>query len=737
MPAHSDKTSQLINLQYELAMLVGGTLRLNPMLRQFFPPALKALGCKAAHLWLKDQADGAARLRFSYPSRDKSVWQQDPAYARIASRLAEDTGQTAILQLGPDHHALRLPLGDIGFCVLIGKGKGIEPNTIAALAPIFRRLGNAVRASLQHEKTENLQYRAETSERRLQYLLDELPTVAVKGYLLDGTLNYWNQASENLYGYKREEAIGANLLDLIIPPELRQRVHSALEAVARGGDVKGGETMMMGKDGRHIPVHSSHLVMHRPGLPTELFSVDIDLTERKRHETALAHAANHDMLTGLPNRHLLHSHLRQASGRARRSGQTFAICYIDLDRFKPINDHFGHHVGDQVLIAAGNCLSEMVREGDVVARLGGDEFVLLLESVDQTEALMDRLSSILAGLTRAMPLKGKEHAISASMGVAFYPRDGDDPDTLLRHADLAMYQAKSEGRNCFRLFDARMQQEAEESGKRRRALDSGLANNEFRLVYQPIVRLRDSQLIGLEALVRWQHPERGLLTPVAFLESLEGEQLERRFGEKVFELAVAQIQRWNETWRRCRVSVNLTGHHLLQQDFIDRVSELLDRHPGVEPSQLVFEILESIAMRDLGQVAAALNRCRERHFRIALDDFGTGYSSLSRLRQLPVDILKIDRSFVANMLDDRGDRSIVQSAIELARVFELEVIAEGPETAEHLCLLETMGCDLAQGYAIAAAMPAEAIPEWFDRWESDQIQAPLWSGSTPRDDMSA
>ena len=718
-------TSRLINLQYELAMLVGRSLRLEPMLRQFFPAALKSLGCKAAHVWLRDDLQGQPTLRFSYPARDHLRWQDNDSFRAAASQLFQPDVHGRIWDLDGDHHLLALSMGDVGVCTLTRQGRAIETRSIAALTPIFQRLGNAVRASLQHEQIARLQSEAILSEQRLQALLDQLPTAAIRGHDLNGNIRFWNRTCETLYGYSRSEAIGANLLDLIIPTELHSRITDALQQVANGTDLEASELDLLHKDGYRVPVYSSHLVMRRPGQDAELFSVDIDLRERKRHEAELAHAANHDALTGLPNRHLLHAYLRQASARAKRSGLSFAICYIDLDRFKPINDQHGHHIGDKVLIAVSRRLLDLVREDDVVARLGGDEFVLLLEGVDDIDALKLRLQLILDALTRNIVPNDERVAITASMGVAFFPRDGDDPDILMRQADLAMYQAKSDGRNCFRLFDTRMKEESEQRSRNRRALATAIADDQFLLFYQPIVNLLDRRLVGVEALVRWQHPDRGLLAPADFLDNLSGEALESQFGERIFELAIDQISRWNTTGLNCRVSVNLTGQHLLQDHFIDRLQQLLSRYPDVAPNQLVLEILETIAIADLDRVAEVLHRCRQQGMTIALDDFGTGYSSLSRLRQLPVDMLKIDRSFVAGMLADQGDYSIVRSAIELARVFDLEVIAEGPETTEHLVLLKDMGCNLVQGHGIAAAMPAEAFADWLADW-GNGLQTGVW-----------
>ena len=559
--------------------------------------------------------------------------------------------------------------------------------------------------------------RLRESESRFRILLEHIPGVAVQSYGLDGKVHYWNETSERLYGFSKDEALGSNLLDLIIPPEMHSAVRQQLQCVANGGDLDDEELELISKDGRRIPVYSSHTTLRLPGSEPELFCLDIDLSERKRHEQALLSATNYDGLTGLPNRLLLSALMRQACARADRTGLPLALCYLDLDHFKPINDAHGEEIGDQVLIKVAKRLRRLVQGSDVVARIGGDDFVLLLDGIEDYTALEQRLQGLLDGVSRAMQINDRPLQINASIGVTLYPRDANEPETLLRHANQAMYEAKGFGRSRYRLFDPQLEDDLEQRRRQLLEIEHGLAKAEFVLHYQPKVDMANGRLIGLEALVRWQHPSRGLLPPLAFLETIDGSDLECQFDQYIIEQALKQLDDWNQAGFNWVVSVNIGGPHLLSDAFVEQVLQALQRYPSIRGEQLELEILESAAVSELDRATATLKRCRALGIRVALDDFGTGYSSLSRLRSLPVDVLKIDQSFVRGMLTDLSDYSIVKSVIGLAHAFNLEVIAEGVETSEHAVILLQLGCRQGQGYGFARPMPAAAVPEWFEQWQ--------------------
>ena len=554
------------------------------------------------------------------------------------------------------------------------------------------------------------------SENRFRQLLQEIDGVAVQGYGLDGSVSYWNRASEDLYGYSQAEALRGNLLELIIPSEMREGVRENLAQVARGGRIENGELNLMRKDGSRVMVYSSHAVLRPPDRPAELFCVDIDISDRKRHEEALQRIANYDTLTGLPNRNLLSELMREQTARADRSGRAYALCYLDLDEFKPINDRYGHDMGDQVLVVIAERLRRLVRGSDVVARLGGDEFVLILEGLDDPAALQSRLELVLESISEPVLVDELSLQVQASIGVTLYPQDRADPDTLLRHADQAMYLAKSEGRNRFSLFDPALEQGAQRRRQRLLEIEQGLSREEFRLFYHPKVDLRSGEVIGLEALVRWQHPEQGLLAPAAFLDDLAHSELERVFGVYVIEQALGQMSAWLDQGRQLSVSVNISGPHLLHPDFIKELGGALARYPGIAKGMLIIEIVESAAVADLMLAIEVLQQARELGVQVSLDDFGTGYSSLSHLRSLPVDEIKVDQGFVRDMLTDPSDYSIVRSVLGLASAFSLRVVAEGVESAAHIEALQALDCALGQGYVFARPLPAEQVMHWLKEW---------------------
>ena len=554
------------------------------------------------------------------------------------------------------------------------------------------------------------------SDERFRTLLKEVPGVSIQGFGLDGTVNYWNQAAEALYGYTEQEAVGANLLDLIIPAEMRDGVRATLEDVGFGGSIQNGELQLMRKDGSRVPVYSSHVAIRRPGLPTELFCIDIDLSERKRHEEELVRIASYDALTGLPNRNLLAELMREHCARTDRSGLGFALCYLDLDQFKPINDQFGHEVGDQVLIRIGERLRKTVRGSDVVGRLGGDEFVLLLNDVSRDMDLQSRLRGVLDQVAQPLLVDHLKLQVTASLGVTLYPEDAVDPDILLRHADQAMYRAKGLGRNHYSLFDLGMEEELQRRRERLEEIAHALEARQFVLYFHPKICLNSGEVRGVEGLVRWQHPDKGLLSPASFLGELGQSELEAALGNHVIGLALQQLTQWIEQGLKLPISVNISGPHLLCSNFVQRLSEALDAHPQVPPELFQLEILETAAVVDLDQAIEVLQGVRNLGIAVSLDDFGTGYSSLSHLRSLPVDEVKIDQSFVRDMLNDAADYNIVRSVISLARAFKLRVVAEGAESPEHSTALMELECELVQGYAFARPMPADKLPDWLQQW---------------------
>ena len=456
-----------------------------------------------------------------------------------------------------------------------------------------------------------------------------------------------------------------------------------------------------------------------------------DISHIKAHQAELDRLAYFDPLTGVPNRRLLADRLNQAVERARRTDLSLAVCYLDLDDFKPVNDRLGHAMGDQLLIQVTSRLQAILRGNDTLARLGGDEFVLLLTDLAQPTEWQLVLERVLAAVQQPVALGNEHVVVSVSVGVTVYPADQSDADSLLRHADQAMYRAKQAGRNRYHLFDMAQDREVQAQREQQLRLAAALADNELVLFYQPKVDLETGAVVGAEALMRWRHPERGLLPPGEFLWQAADSELEIDLGEWVICTALHQLDQWQHTPGSLPddlcISVNLSGHQLLKPGFFNFLQRSLAEHPGVDPHHLELEILESAAIADMATAAHVMTQCRALGVRFALDDFGTGYSSLAYFRTLPVDVIKIDQSFVRDMLQDADDHGIVQSVVYLAHAFHRPVIAEGVETLAHAAALLRLGCHLGQGYGIARPMPAEQLQAWAADWQHQQLWRSLRS----------
>jgi diguanylate cyclase (GGDEF)-like protein/PAS domain S-box-containing protein len=442
-----------------------------------------------------------------------------------------------------------------------------------------------------------------------------------------------------------------------------------------------------------------------------------DISEQRAQRDRLERQTHYDELTRLPNRARLSQLLGEEMLAADREGHLLVVCYLDVDRFKPINDRFGHAAGDRLLVELANRLRNALRGRDhwtdTVARLGGDEFGLLLRAstIDQARLAVERMLQVVAQPFVIDPAADAV-SITASVGATVYPIDSSDADTLLRHADHAMYGAKQSGRNGYLFFDPEYRRLTEERviaiGRVQEALDK----SEFVLHYQPKVDMRDGRVLGFEALLRWQHPQQGLIAPLQFLPLIENTGLSARVGDWVFAKALEQLASWRRMGLDLSVSVNVSARHLQEPDFVQRLAELLARHAEPLAAHVELEILETTAQTDMEATSALLERCRRLGVRLALDDFGTGYSTLTYLKRLPVDVLKIDRSFIHHMLDDPQDRGIVEGVIGLARTFGCTVVAEGVESPAQARTLLDMGCSIGQGTGLAAPMAASQVPAW-------------------------
>ena len=443
-----------------------------------------------------------------------------------------------------------------------------------------------------------------------------------------------------------------------------------------------------------------------------------DVTEQRRIQDQLEYIAHYDVLTKMPNRALLSDRLNQALASCQRHHRSLAVAFLDLDGFKLVNDAHGHDIGDQLLMTMAKRMKAALRDGDSIARLGGDEFVAVLVDLDDDRHAEPVLQRLLQAASDPVELGALSLQVSASIGVTMYPQDCADADQLIRHADQAMYIAKQSGKNRFHFFDVANDSAARAHGETLDRVLKALDQGEFVLHYQPKLNMRTNQVFGVEALIRWMHPEKGLLPPAAFLPIMENQPVSVQVGEWVISTALKQLELWRATGLDLEMSVNVGAHQLLQGNFAQRVSHLLAEHPRVQPSKLTLEILETSALGDTEQVSRLIRTCQAMGIGFALDDFGTGYSSLTYLKHLPAETLKIDRSFVRDMLTDRDDLAIVKGVIALARAFKRKVIAEGVETQAHMQRLRRLGCEGAQGFGIARAMPANEVPGWLAAWSA-------------------
>ena len=545
----------------------------------------------------------------------------------------------------------------------------------------------------------------------------------------DGLYLACNQRFEQFFGATEKDIVGKTDFDFVEPSLaefFRKNDHIAIE---NGAPTSNEEWITFASDGHRecldttkVPMFDTH------GKLVGVLGIGHDITERKRHENQLRHIAHHDVLTTLPNRVLLADRLHQAMAQAARRGTLIAVAYLDLDGFKSINDHHGHDAGDKLLIELAARMRQTLRDTDTLARLGGDEFVAVLIDLADEASVPPLIDRLLDAAAQPVTLDYLTLQVSASIGITFYPQAEEvDADQLLRQADQAMYQAKLAGRNRHYLFDTEQDRSLRGFHESVEHIRSGLAQNEFVLYYQPKVNMRTGKIIGAEALIRWQHPERGLLSPAAFLPTIEDHPLSVEVGEWVIEEALTQMERWQDDGLMLPVSVNLGARQLLHEDFVPHLSAALARHPRISPSDLEMEVLETSALEDISRVASVIESCRQIGVLFSLDDFGTGYSSLTYLKRLSVNQLKIDQSFVRDMLDDPDDLAILGGVLGLAEAFRREVIAEGVETVEHGTLLLQLGCELAQGYGIAHPMPGCDLPSWARTWQPD----PTWSSQPP------
>jgi diguanylate cyclase (GGDEF)-like protein/PAS domain S-box-containing protein len=544
--------------------------------------------------------------------------------------------------------------------------------------------------------------RAEAVHRKLAAIVESSED-AIIGMTTDGFINTWNRGAAKVYGYAADEIVGRSV-NVLVPDDLKHEVANLLADVGTGKSVAHYETTRQSKEGRQIEVSLSlSPIRDASGEINGISAIDRDITERKAAEKEIEYLAFYDSLTRLPNRRLLLDRLQQALVGSTRSRRKGAILFIDLDNFKIINNTSGHAVGDQLLIEVARRLAGCIRDGDTVSRLGADEFVVVLEDLSESSQVAAAQAKgisekILAALNEPYTIAGREHHCTPSIGVTLFADSEIAVDELLKQADIAMYQAKSAGRNTMRFFDPEMQVTLAARAVLEAALRLGIQHRQFVLHYQPQVDSTGG-VIGAEALVRWEHPERGMVSPAQFIPLAEETGLILPIGLWVLETACAQLTAWagDSRTRDLKLSVNVSARQFRQADFVDQVRQALNR-TAAPAACLKLELTESLVLDDIEDTIKKMQSLKQLGIGFSMDDFGTGYSSLAYLTRLPLDQLKIDQSFVRNLPDNANDAVIAQTIITMARSLGLAVIAEGVETEAQRQFLERYGCPTYQGF---------------------------------------
>lgn len=693
---------------YQVSLVIGSSTELGPMLHRTASTLLRLLNCTSCAILRDTPKSGEGRPAEAVCLLPRHPL-DNPSFHAFLSAGAEVDRQAAcqpsVRQIGNTcFYFYRLP--EFGTLVFGKYGERLSQTLQLAFLPLADKLAQAAIACLIKD---SMQLAASVFENSQEGIIISDA---------DNRIVDVNRAFTRITGFTRDEVLGRdpNLLSsgkhgAAFYQQFWQELHSS--------DSWRGEIWNRRKSGEiYAEMLSIALIRDKNGAIKNHLAVFSDINHLKEHEAELYRISHFDPLTSLPNRRLLDDRLRQAMAHTHRTNGSLGVCLLDLDGFKAVNDEHGHNTGDIVLGTIATRLQACLREGDTIARLGGDEFVLVLLGVSGPNECDEIMRRVLG--TTATPIQHEDNSIqvSGSIGVTLYPSDDADADTLIRHADQAMYLAKQSGKNRYHLFDADEDRQAQAHSELRLRLNWALQNDELRLHYQPKVDLRNGQIVGVEALIRWQHPELGLLAPAAFLPALAGTELEIAVGRWVIDHALRQLTDWQAAGLQFGISINISAHHLQQPDFTRQLQTTIGRFAGIDASWLELEILETAAITRLEDVSKTLLECRALGIDIALDDFGTGYSSLTYFQRLPIQTLKIDQGFVRNMLTTPGDHNIVESVIRLAQAFERVVIAEGVESMAHAASLYKLGCHIVQGYGIARPMPPECLPGWMDDWHA-------------------
>ncbi|GEM_PF-664716 len=553
---------------------------------------------------------------------------------------------------------------------------------------------------------------AENSARHIEAILNAISDVLVT---MDssGNIMTCNRAAKKIFGYTADEVIGKNLLFLINTPRIMAKadIKKCISRFKQDDQHRKQVGTGYRKNGTTFPIEMSIREVEIGG--QKQFTIVIsDVTERHEAEMLIREMALHDSLTGLANRNLLQQRLDEAMRMATRLDKKISIMFLDLDGFKKVNDMHGHATGDKLLRIVANRLEYCAREIDTVARLGGDEFAIISTNIDDEQDITRAAQRILESIRKPIMIEGNTHLIGTSIGISFYPFDSKDPAELFRMADVALYQAKNDGRNIYRLFNPEMDAKSRMEKQIESDLEKAIDNDELILHYQPLLNSLDNTIVGAEALVRWQHPEKGMIPPFSFIPIAENSKLILTLGQKILEMACLQGSKWQDmAMPGFRVCVNISARQFQSKEFVGNVKHALEIS-GLNPKGLELEITEGMVIGDTKAVARKLEILADIGISLAIDDFGTGYSSLAYLKRFSVHQLKIDQSFIRDIAEDHDDAAITDAIIRLGHSLGLSVVAEGVETDEQAKILRQKGCDVLQGYLFSKPIPADKFEKW-------------------------
>ena len=539
-------------------------------------------------------------------------------------------------------------------------------------------------------------------------------SMIIVGLNTEGTIIELNPFGEQITGYAKSEVLGKKWLDLFIPANKRKDTNETFKKILSSEVVLNQENQVKIKDGTILDIlWNNSCFKDSRGNILGIIATGNNITERKAMEDKLLELAYYDTLSKLPNRQMFELELEQRIIMAATESNKFALVYLDLDNFKNVNDTFGHGYGDKLINEISISLKNTIDDNCSVARLGGDEFGIVIPKGPDNIAVHTKVLSLMEVFNKLWIIDGNELYITCSMGISIYPDDGEDVQTLLKNSDTAMYVSKDNSKNCYTFYSPDMKEKAQRYLTMEKDLRSAILNNEFQLYYQPLINFKNEHVVGVEALVRWIHPTKGMVMPVDFIGFAEETGLINSVGDIVLSQACQQLRKWQDKgFTQIYMAVNLSAKQLRQHDLIHKIMDIT-KAAEINVENLLFEITENIALYDFEQSVNILNTFKKLNIRVALDDFGTGYSSLNYLKRLPINMIKIDKSFVKDITKGQNEKYIAKAIIELAHNMDVTVTAEGIETVEQYDTLVQYGCDFGQGYLFSKPVPAEEVEKLF------------------------